>query len=123
MKKVGILIAAFILTFGALDRLSGQNTIEVHEKPLASQVLAGTVRVGQGGEGAKGVRVEQCTRNWKAVKSSTTTNENGRFEFPGVGEGTYYLRFSAPGLTTTLIKVRICKSAPKEMSVTIPFAT
>ena len=111
-----------LLTLGVVN-LAGQNTLEVHEKPIAARVLAGTVRVGQGGEGARSVRVEQCTSNWQTVKSSTITDENGHFEFTSVREGTYYLRFSAPGLTMTLVMVQIRKSAPKELSITIPFAT
>ena len=122
MKTIAIFFGALIVTLGAVN-VSGQNTVEVHEKPLAAQALAGVVRVGQGGEGAKSVRVEQCTRNWKSVKSFTTTDENGHFGFPPVREGTYHLRFTGPGLTTTLIRVRIRESAPKELSITIPFAT
>jgi len=122
MKTIATFVAAFTLTLGTVN-LWAQNTLEVHKKAVAAQVLAGTVRVGQGGEGAKGVRVERCTNSWKSVKSSTTTDENGHFEFDAVREGIYYLRFSATGLTTTLVRVRIRKSAPKELSITIPFAT
>jgi hypothetical protein len=121
MNRVTV-IAAVMTFLGALSA-SGQNAIELREKPVTAQMLAGTVRVGDGGGGAKGVLVERCTRDWKVVVSSTTTDEDGHFEFPGIGQGTRYLRFSAAGVITTLLKVRISKWAPKEMSIAIRFAT
>lgn len=123
MRSKITFLAILIFALLASNPIESQSTVEAHEKPIAAQILAGIVRVGTGGEGAKGVKVERCTRNWKRVESSTTTDENGRFELPLVKKGTYYLRFSAPGLTTTLIKVKIRKSAPKEVLVMIPFAT
>lgn len=123
MIRIGIMILS-VLTIGTSAPVVGQNTLHIYEKALKAHTLAGIVRVGHGGEGAQGVLVEKCSEDWNTVMASTLTDEQGHFAFPrATRKGFHYLRLSGPGITTVLVKVKICRSAPQELSITIPFST
>ncbi len=101
-----------------------QTEIIVREKPLESRTLAGTVQLGDSPEGVKGVLVEWCSPDWKTVKTSTRTDEKGRFSFGKASmKELHYLRFSFPGTHTLQVKITITRSGPKELTVRLEFAT
>lgn len=101
-----------------------QTEIIVREKPLESRALGGKVQLGDSPEGVKGVLVEWCSPDWKTVKTSTRTDEKGRFSFPKASEKElHYLRFSLPGAHTLQVKVKIVRSGRKELTVRLEFAT
>ena len=101
-----------------------QNEVIKKEKPRKVQSLSGRVQLGDSPEGVKGVLVEDCTPDWKAVKFLTYTDENGHFSFPDASKKQmHYLRLSFHGAHTLLIKVKIDPSGHKELSVVLFFST
>jgi len=101
-----------------------QNEVVVREKPLKAQSLSGRVQLGDSPEGVKGVLVEDCTDDWKVVKTSTYTDDNGHFNFPNASrKQVHYLRLSFHGAHTLQIKVKIDHSQRKELSLALAFST
>lgn len=101
-----------------------QNEVIQREKPMKVQSLSGRVQLGDSPEGVKGVLVEDCTPDWKAVKSSTYTDEHGHFNFPDASEKQmHYLRLSLHGAHTLLIKVKIDRSGQKDLRLVLSFST
>jgi hypothetical protein len=90
-----------------------------------TQTLAGVVRIdGSDSDGIKGVLVEDCSSDWKRVIASTETDESGHFSLPNAQKaGLHYLRFSMYAVRTRLVKARIVKKGPKELSVGLNNAT
>lgn len=120
LVQLGFLSLALLVARPALC----QTEIIVREKPLESRALAGAVQLGDSPEGVKGVLVEWCSPDWKTVKTSTRTDEKGRFSFSKASKKElHYLRFSFPGAHTLQIKVKMTGSGPKELTVRLEFAT
>ena len=120
LVQLGLLSLALLVARTAFC----QTEITVREKPLESRALSGTVQLGDSPEGLKGVLVEWCSPDWKTVKTSTRTDEKGRFSFSKASKKElHYLRFSLPGAHTLQVKVKIIRSGPKELAVRLEFAT
>jgi hypothetical protein len=102
----------------------GQSEIVSIEKLIKTQTLSGRVQLGDSTEGVKGVLVEECSSDWKFVKASTLTDENGHFQLPnGSRKGTHHLRLSLYGAHTLLVKVKITRSGDKELTLVLSFKT
>jgi len=124
LKKIALL--GLFSTFSLLMAANAvcQNEVIEREKPLKAQSLSGRVQLGDSPEGVKGVLVEECTNDWKLVKTSTHTDDNGYFNFPNASrKQMHFLRFSFHGAHTLLIKVRIDRSGQKELSIVLSFST
>jgi hypothetical protein len=124
MRRIVIVAAvAFALLVGNAAVAQGVSIVQ-YARPFKAQALSGTVFAGLGSP-AKEVLVEECTPGWKVVESETKTDESGHFSLPGPARTQlYYLRLSAPGFNTTLVKVRIASGAhEKELSLRIVIAT
>ncbi len=122
MKRV-VVIGAMAVALSCMPRALGQLAIS-YDHVFKARTLAGTVKV-EFGAPVKGVKVEECTEDWKTVLSSTVTDENGHFSFAEKpGRGLHYLRLLSPGLNMTLVKVRTTRLAHhKELSLPMHVAT
>lgn len=103
-----------------------QNTEELVKKPFAVRSLSGTVLIGDSLEGAKGVLVEECSKDWKVVRRSTYTDRRGLFAFSdhvSRKRNMYYLRISTKGANTLLIRVRIDPKGVPELTLRLSFST
>lgn len=121
-------IALFGLFFSFLLLVAStalcQNEVIQREKTMRVQSLSGRVQLGDSPEGVKGVLVEDCTPDWKAVKTSTYTDANGHFNFPDASaKRIHYLRLSFHGAHTLLIKVKIDRSGQKRLHLVLSFST
>ena len=121
-----LLLCVFIAAPGAL-RAQGI-VLEIVEEEYTSQTLSGKVFLGRLVPGAEaiGILVELCEPDWKDAIHSTRTDSKGNFSFPTLTpkkEGLYYLRLSAEGVNTLLVKVRIKPSGPKEVTLRMTFST
>ena len=104
---------------------SANATERVVQKEISvSRELAGHVLVRGSEEPANGVTVELCSPDWKGVLASTKTDEKGHFslEKPETGK-LFNIRVSAPGMDIYELRVRIEKSADKELTIRISVAT
>ncbi|MGB8030965.1 MAG: hypothetical protein WCF30_15035 [Terracidiphilus sp.] len=126
MKIIMMLALAGLVGLGSGTPGFSQGVAVVQfAKPFKAQTLAGFVRLGSTEVAAGGVLVEECTGDWKVVKSSTKTDEVGHFSLPGTSsKGLHYLRLSGNGFDPTLIKVIVSKTAhDKELALKITVAT
>jgi hypothetical protein len=124
IRKITLFGLFFSLSLVMAQTSLCQSEVIQREKPMKVQSLSGRVRLGDSPEGVKGVLVEDCTPDWKAVKISTYTDENGYFSFPNASKKQmHYLRLSFHGAHTLLIKVRIDRSGHKELSLVLSFST
>jgi hypothetical protein len=115
-------VLLFVLLLTSLAAGQGQATV-YYKTPLESRSLAGDVK-SVVGERLADIKVEVCTQQWRDVIASTMTDAHGAFFFPSRTGRLFYLRFSAPGFNTTMVKVRITKSAKKKkLVVNVPVAT
>lgn len=123
-KRTVIVMILGVLGLLVASDIFSQNQIISIDEPLKAQRLSGRVQLGDHPSPVRGVLVELCTKDWKAVKTSTHTDENGHFEFPRASKRElHYLRFSLYGAHTLLVKVKIDRSGPKELSISLTFAT
>jgi hypothetical protein len=120
---IGAAVALALLVEGAAVA-QGVSTVQ-YAQPFRAQTLAGTVLAGLMGTPVKDVLVEECTPGWKVVESQTKTDDAGHFSLPGPARTQlYYLRLSANGFNTTLIKVRVSSKAhDKKLSLKIEVST
>jgi hypothetical protein len=124
LKQTALFGLAFGLTLLIVAGASAQNEVIEREKPLKAQSLSGRVQLGDSPEGVKGVLVEECTKDWKTVKASTHTDEDGHFSFPNASrKRTHYLRLSFHGANTLLVKVKLDRSGQQELSLVLSFST
>jgi len=101
-----------------------QTQLVVKEKPIKAQSLAGKVQLGDSREGVRGVLVEDCSDDWKAVLASTHTDEGGQFIFAKPSRNRmHYLRLSFPGANTLLVKVKLDHSGEQKLSLVLAFST
>ena len=115
-----------VFTLALIIAANGRCQTEMIEriKSMKAQNLSGRVQLGDSPEGVKGVLVEECTSDWKTVKASTYTDENGHFQLPSSSEKLlHYLRFSLRGAHTVLIRVKIDRSGPRELMLVLAFMT
>lgn len=98
---------------------------EVLEKIQETQTLAGVVRIEDADfPGEKGVLVEDCSSDWGQIFASTRTDDLGHFKLPDTSKAKlHYLRFSKYAVRTELVKARIVKRGPKELSINLDNAT
>ena len=99
--------------------------VDLYEEEYTSQTLSGLVLIGDAPDGVMGVLVEVCGPGWKDSIHSTRTDSKGHFSFPTLApenEDLYYLRLSADGVNTTLVKVRIKPSGPKRVTLHMEFS-
>jgi hypothetical protein len=126
MKIIMMLALAGLVGLGSgIPGFSQGVAVVQFATPFRAQTLAGFVRVGSTEVAAGGVLVEECTGDWKVVKSSTKTDEAGHFSLSDKSrKGLHYLRLSGYGFNPTLIKVIISGSArDKELTLQIEVAT
>jgi hypothetical protein len=101
-----------------------QNAVVIQQEVLTSETLSGHVQLGAVPSGLRNVLIEVCDAQWKKSIASTTTDSDGVFSFPAFkSKGTYHLRLSMPGANTLLVTVKIKRSAPKELSLSLTPAT
>lgn len=127
MRTFAVLLLCVFLAAPVTLRSQG-TVLEIIEEEYTSQTLSGKVFLGQRRPGAEamGILVELCTPDWKDVIHSTKTVSEGRFSFPMLtpkSEDLYYLRLSAEGVNTLLVKVRIRPSGPNGASLLMEFST
>jgi len=121
-KHIGLFGFVFSLLI-AVAALAHNKIIEI-EKPIKAQSLSGLVQIGHSRDGAPGVLVEEFTKDWKTVKASTHTDENGHFSLSSENKGgIHYLRLSHYGINTLRVKVKIDRAGPKELSLTLSPST
>jgi hypothetical protein len=117
-----LVAAPLIAMVFALSATAGVETIEIGE-PFVARSLSGTVN-DPGGNGFAGARVEECTKGWNKVETAVATDASGHFAFPAATRnGMHYLKISASGMHTTLIRVKVKKSASQDVKVEIQVAT
>lgn len=117
-----LVLAAFNIIVGS--NAFGQNAEIVQEKVFTSQTLSGHVQLGSNPAGLKSVAVEICRVGWKRCILSTVTDEDGSFSFANVIAGALYsLKLSMPGTNTLLVRVRIRKTAPRQLTLNLSPAT
>lgn len=100
---------AYVLIFGVCGFAGALQTTEIEQAGVVNvKALEGHVDFASTGLAAKGVLVELCKPNWKAVIASTRTDERGYFSFKTPkSAGISHLRLSAPGVNTYKMRVRI----------------
>ncbi len=59
--------------------------------------------------------VERMTPNWRARLDATLTDSEGRFSFPGLSEGHYFVKVSKPGFDTVLVRVIVDREGTREL--------
>ena len=124
LKQIALFGFALSLALLIVVGTFAQNEVIEREKTLKAQSLSGRVQLGDSPEGVKGVLVEECTKDWKTVKASTHTDENGHFSLPRASKnGIHYLRLSLHAANTLLIKVKIDRSGQNELSLVLSFRT
>jgi len=103
----------------------GHSTELVEQKSISSvRSLAGHVQVLGSNEPAKGVTVQLCGVNWKTVLETATTDNDGYFSLRTKPNGKlFYLRLSADGMDTYLLRVRIKKDSVQELAIHLSVAT
>ena len=126
MKRIFLyLTTVFLVVCSPIPAKSNETTVQ-YDWVFKSQSLSGTIRVGCGNcmKGAsinetstvlKGALIEEMTTGWKAVISSTRTDEKGHFSIPSqASKNIHYLRLSFYGCHTTYVKVRITRWTRKK---------
>jgi len=94
-----------------------QETIQL-DGELKSNALTGLVVDPNGAVTSKAL-VERVHAGWGKRIEGVLTNSKGRFSFPGLGPGIYFLRISKPGFNTILLKVRVSTKAKSTVRVAL----
>ncbi len=125
MTNRHIVTTSFLSLVILLLAFSGfcQNVVVLEETVLTSRSLSGHVQLGANESGIHGVQVEICDSKWTKVFASTTSDEDGMFNFPSRRGGLYHLRLSLPGANTLLVKVKVASKGPNRLSLTLTPAT
>ncbi len=126
LRRIGLRVLSVVGTlFHSAFVVHCQNAEIVETRIRTTQTLSGTVRPMDPKEmGLEGVLVEDCSPDWKQVVASTRTDGNGHFSFPNANKkNVHYLRFSMPGINTSLIKAKITPSGDKELSIVLNIVT
>jgi hypothetical protein len=93
------------------------------DHPFQSQKLKGTV-VDSSGETVMGVLIEDCDPNFKHVRTSTRTDENGRFALRHGRTGTTHnLRVSKDGFDPMQLTVQLKRSGDPDLKIQLVIAT
>jgi hypothetical protein len=123
MKNRAILLAIVILVLVLGPYARAQYTV-IQKGVSLSQTLSGHVDVGFDQVPVESALVELCGPDWNSVSSSTKTDSSGYFflNIPRSGS-LFYVRFSAPGIKTFQLRVRITKNAHKELIIHLSNAT
>jgi hypothetical protein len=100
-----------------------QNTVVLEGTVLTSRSLSGHVQLGANESGLRGLQINICDSKWIKVLASTTSDEDGMFNFPSRRRGLYHLRLSLPGANTLLVKVKLASKGPNRLSLTLTPAT
>jgi|SwirhisoilCB3_FD_contig_31_5865158_length_675_multi_4_in_0_out_0_2 hypothetical protein len=118
-----LLIGALIICVSFLD--AHPQTMDIEKAGVVvARTLAGHVDLALTKVPAKGITVDLCTPHWQAVTASIQTDENGHFSFGRRNRGKlFYLRFSAPGVNTYKMRVRIDSRGPHELKIHLAVAT
>jgi hypothetical protein len=123
-KQIAFFGFALSLMLLTTSNAACQNEIIVDQRPMIVQSLSGQVQLGDSRDGVKGVLVEDCASDWKVVKTSTHTDDNGHFNLPNASrKQMHYLRLSLLGAHTLLVKVKVDRSGQKELSLILAFST
>src|SRR6266700_4115809 len=109
---VFINIAVFTAAYFAFAQyiLIEQKRVEV------SRSLSGHVNVGMESP-AENVTVELRSPDWNKVLASTKTDKVGYFSFGNVPGELFYVHFSSPGINPFQLRVRIKKSAKRDLTI------
>jgi hypothetical protein len=99
----------------------GQEIVE-YTKVFRVRSMQGEVK-DPSGAGVPGVTVQEMDKDWKATLRKTKTDDRGRFEFAGSGQGVHYLQFKSDGFNQVRMKVRIARWRAKKLIVRLPVAT
>jgi hypothetical protein len=100
-----------------------QMVLITFDHPFQSQTLRGTVSDPTGAS-VMGVLIEDCDTNFKQVRASTWTDENGHFTLRHGRIGTtHFLRVSKDGFDPMQITVQLRRSADPELSIKLHIAT
>jgi hypothetical protein len=113
-----IRLAPWLADFGF-----GQHTVVMQESVVVSRSLSGHVKIGFEDITGKMVIVEVWDRDWKHVVASTRTDENGYFALPKIRGKIFNLRFTLPGVNPLQLRVRVQKSASRDLDVHLEVAT
>lgn len=100
---------------------AGEN-VELPE-PLVARRVSGRV-LDPNGHPVKRALVEITTPDWSERVSARFSDENGFFVFSDhLGSGEYPIRVTKPGFAPLLGKIKVSKSGPKAVDLTLHFAT
>jgi hypothetical protein len=90
--------------------------------PLVASRVSGRV-LDPNGDPVKRALVEVTTPDWSERLSARFTDEHGIFDFSELGPGEYPIRVTRPGFAPLLAKIKVLKSAPKSVDLTLHLAT
>jgi hypothetical protein len=93
-------------------------TVEV-EKPYSAKSLSGIVELPSGGE-LPDVLVERVSSDWNTRLDAIFSDSEGRFRFPHLPRGTYYLKLSKSGFSTLRVKVLVGKKSKAKLKFALP---
>ena len=94
-------------------------TVEI-EDAFSARSLAGTVEVPEGGGKLPDVLVERVNSDWDKRLEAVFTDPEGRFSFPKLPRGTYYLKLSKSGFSSMRIKVVLNKRSQARLKLDLP---
>ncbi len=124
MERLKLLLIVALGLGAAIAAGRAQTTLVVQKKVSVSRALAGHVDIGITNTPAKGVSVDLCSSDWKAILASTKTDDSGYFSLSAPTTARlYYIRLSAPGVNPYQLRVRLKKNAPAELKIHLSIAS
>jgi hypothetical protein len=85
-----------------------------YQHPIVAKAMNGVV-IDTAKQSIPGVTVKVAGPGWEGTLKETTTDINGRFNFPNVAEGTYYMIIDFSGFETIEARVRIDRKSRRTL--------
>ena len=105
---------AHIQHSGLADCYDGQGRLHLY-----ANSLSGWTGYTNTGSPVSGYVIELWTKNWRQKVRQTTTNERGKFQFPAVADGTYYLKIRKKGWTSLKAIVHVQRTLARDIGFVV----
>jgi hypothetical protein len=120
VRHTAVLLVSVVFSVCAAHRQASEITLD---DVIVSNSLSGNVTIGVENIPASNITVELCGKDWKSVIASTSTDRAGHFSFEKRTGSLFYIRFTAPGVTTYRLKVRLDRTAKESLMIRLSNAT